>query len=194
MRAKMAGARASADALRAACRRAAQRHTPLAAVVPGVHAVGAPRAGVPLPGRMIRDRARAPLSRAPLARAHRAGEGARALFGWLQGRAPPPPEAPVGTGPDAYAWLQHGDERRIRRYLEAENKYARAALRPVRKLERALLQAMSGRLDDHEHGEPEVVCVCARAVLRAAVRRSAPAALHRSRLALRHGCRLGRGR
>ena len=104
------------------------------------------------------------------ARAHRPFEGARALFGWLQGRTPPPPEAPVGTGPDAYAWLQHGDERRIRRYLEAENKYARAALRPVRKLERALLQAMSGRLDDHEHGEPEVARLCARAVPCAALR------------------------
>ena len=82
-------------------------------------------------------------------------DGARALFGWMQGRTPPPPEAPVGAGPDPYAWLQHGDERHIQRYLEAENKYARAALRPVRKLERTLLQAMTGRLDEHEHGEPE---------------------------------------
>ena len=85
-----------------------------------------------------------------------AGTPHRTLFGWLQG-AKIPPVARVGKGGDPYAWLQHGDEREIKAHLEAENQYAKWALKPVKKLEREVFAAMSGRLDDQEHGDPEKI-------------------------------------
>jgi len=92
---------------------------------------------------------------APLARRRPNATGAsRALFSWL--RSPPePPVARVGRGDDPYAWLQHGDEREIKKYLEAENRYFKAVLKPARKVERKLLSAMTERLSGEEVGDPE---------------------------------------
>ena len=65
--------------------------------------------------------------------------------------------AKVGDGSDPYAWLQHGSEREIKAYLEAENRYCRAALKPVRALERALFRAMNERLVEPAQSDPEKI-------------------------------------
>ena len=83
-------------------------------------------------------------------------DGSRALFGWLRSQQQPP-VARVGAESDPYSWLQHGNEREIKSYLQAENRYAKAALRPIKKLERTLFAAMNARLDDQDHGDPEKI-------------------------------------
>lgn len=86
------------------------------------------------------------------------GDGSRGLFEWMHGKVHPPvARVGAGAGSDPYAWLQHGDEREIKAYLEAENKYAKSVLKPAKKLERALFKAMSERVDDQEHGDPEKI-------------------------------------
>ncbi len=77
-------------------------------------------------------------------------------MGWIQGKVKQPPVARVGENiNDPYEWVRHGDEREIKAYLADENQYAKAVLKPVKKLERLLFQAMSDRLEDQEHGDPE---------------------------------------
>ena len=86
----------------------------------------------------------------------RVGERAFSFFGWVT-RGSSPPVAKVGEGSDPYAWLQHGSEREIKAYLEAENRYCRAALKPVRALERALFRAMNERLVEPAQSDPEKI-------------------------------------
>jgi oligopeptidase B len=80
----------------------------------------------------------------------------RKLFSWLRGPLEPP-EAPIGLGSDPYAWLQHGDERKIKKYLEAENRYCRSVLKQAKQVERMYFSAMTERLGAQELGDPEKI-------------------------------------
>ena len=89
---------------------------------------------------------RRPLGREKfLTRTAAAWASSRKIFSWL--RAPlKPPVAPIGQGDDPYAWLQHGNEREIKKYLEAENRYCESVLNPVREVEQMFFSAMAERL------------------------------------------------
>src|SRR5512136_430097 len=56
---------------------------------------------------------------------------------------------------DDYAWLQNKADPEVIAYLEAENAYARASLRPTEPLQEQLFQEMRGRIQEDDWGVPE---------------------------------------
>jgi oligopeptidase B len=56
---------------------------------------------------------------------------------------------------DNYAWLQDKADPEVIAYLEAENAYARASLRPTEPLQEQLYQEMRGRIQEDDWGVPE---------------------------------------
>jgi oligopeptidase B len=56
---------------------------------------------------------------------------------------------------DDYAWLQNKAAPEVIAYLEAENAYARASLRPTEPLQEQLYQEMRGRIQEDDWGVPE---------------------------------------
>jgi len=78
-------------------------------------------------------------------------------------RAPQPPvakkvpheiTAPGGTRTDDYYWLDERDNPDVLAYLEAENAYTAAMMKPLRKLEDTLLAEMKGRIKEDESTAP----------------------------------------
>jgi hypothetical protein len=71
-------------------------------------------------------------------------------------RHPPPiarvvPQVRVHLGRtlvDPYAWLQEPDEPEVLAYLEAENAYARAVLKPTEPMQERLAQETCGRMPE----------------------------------------------